>query len=80
MQVAVGLRREPGVNGFACEPAAFGNIFFNKSVDEILAFRNLSHLESFLSFGGISIICYYNPLPRQMQPKTFFRRRFWTKV
>ena len=80
VQVAVGLRREPGVNGFAGEPAPFGNIFFNKGVNEILAFRNLSHLESFLSFGGILIMRYYNPLPRQMQPKTFFAAAFWTKV
>ena len=43
MQVAVGLRRETGVYGFAGKLPALGNIFLNKCVDEIFAFRNLSH-------------------------------------
>jgi glycerate kinase len=50
VQVAVGLGRETGVDGGTGITAAVGNIFFNKGVDEIFAFSNLSHIGN-LSFG-----------------------------
>ena len=43
VQVAVGLRRETGVDGLARITAALRNILFNKRVDEILTLGNFSH-------------------------------------
>ena len=50
MQVAVGLRRKPGVDGLTGVAAALGDVFFNKCVDEIFAFSDFSHRLS-LSFS-----------------------------
>ena len=41
VQVAVGLRRETGVDGHALELSAGGDVLFNESVDEIPALRRL---------------------------------------
>ena len=41
MQIAVGLRRKPGVDGHAFKLSALGNILLNKRVDEIAAFGGL---------------------------------------
>jgi hypothetical protein len=43
VQIAVGLRREAGMHSFAGKLTAFGDIFFNKSMDEVFAFGNFSH-------------------------------------
>ena len=60
VQVAVGLRRETGVNGFSGELPAGGDILFNKGMNEIFAFRDFSHIKtSSLKLYGI-IMRYYN--------------------
>ena len=41
MQIAVGLRRKPGMDGHAFKLSALGNILLNKRVDEIAAFGGL---------------------------------------
>ena len=43
VQIAVGLRREPGVNRLTGEPAALGNVLINEAVDEIFALQGLCH-------------------------------------
>ena len=43
VQIPVGLRRETGVHSLTGIAAALCDILFNKSVDEIFAFSNLSH-------------------------------------
>ena len=50
VQIAVGLRRKPGVDGFACELPAGGDILIDKSMDKVFAFGNLSHIKNILSF------------------------------
>jgi hypothetical protein len=43
VQVTVGLRREPGVDGLAGIAAALGDILVYECVDEIFAFSDFSH-------------------------------------
>ena len=43
VQVTVGFRGKPGMDGLACVAAALGNILFNKGMDEIFAFIHFSH-------------------------------------
>ena len=49
VQIAVGLRRKTGVNGFAGKPTALGDIFFNKGMNEVFAFGDFSHIKNILS-------------------------------
>ena len=45
----------PGVDGFACELPAGGDILIDKSMDKVFAFGNLCHIKNILSsgfFGG----------------------------
>ena len=49
VQIAVGLGRETGVHSLACVLAALGDIFIDKSVDEIFAFVDFSHTGYILS-------------------------------
>ena len=42
VQIPVRLRRKPGVHALTLEPAAGGQILFNKGVDEISVFQRLS--------------------------------------
>jgi hypothetical protein len=49
MQVAVGLGRETGVHSLTCVLTALGDVFFDKSVDEIFALVDFSHTGYFLS-------------------------------
>ena len=46
VQVAVRLRREPGVDGLPGKLTARGNVLIDKGMDKILAFRNLSHIQT----------------------------------
>ena len=50
VQIAVGLRREPGVHGLTGELSAFGNILIDKGMNEIFAFGDFSHIVNILSF------------------------------
>ena len=43
VQITVGLRRKPGMDGLTGKLSAGGNILIDKGVDEILALCNLSH-------------------------------------
>jgi hypothetical protein len=72
MQVAVGLGRKTGVNRLTGEAAAFCDIFFNKSVDEVFAFGNFSHLSN-LSLVIFQIIAHYTPTGRKMQQKNLLQ-------
>jgi hypothetical protein len=49
VQVTVGLRREPGVDGSARITAALGDVLVDKGVDEIFAFGDFSHIKNPLS-------------------------------
>ena len=42
VQIPVRLRRKPGVHALSLEPAAGGQVLFNKGVDEISVFQRLS--------------------------------------
>ena len=44
VQIAIGLRREAGMHGFSRITSALSNILIDKSVDEIFAFSDFSHL------------------------------------
>ncbi len=46
VQVAVWLRREPGVDGHPGKPAARGNILIDERVDKILAFCHFCHIRT----------------------------------
>ena len=80
VQIAVGLRREPGVDGLPGELAAGGDILFDKGMDEIFAFGDLSHIDSFLSCGEYTIMHYYKRLQEKKQSKTWKTAQIWTYV
>ncbi len=46
VQIAVGLRRKTGVNGLPGKPAALGDVFFDKGVDEVFALGDFSHIKT----------------------------------
>ena len=46
VQIAVGLRREPGVDGLPGKLAAWGNILIDERVDKILAFCHFRHIRT----------------------------------
>ncbi len=52
MQIAVGLRRKPGVNGLPRKPPAGGDVLVNECVDKVFAFSHFSHDDpSLISLG-----------------------------
>ena len=71
VQIAVGLRRKTGVHGFSGELPAGSNILLNKGMNEIFAFRDLSHIENFLSKHCFCIMGYYNRFALGLQQNIF---------
>ena len=68
------------MDGLPGELAAGGDILFDKGMDEIFAFGDLSHIDSFLSCGEYTIMHYYKRLQEKKQSKTWKTAQIWTYV
>ncbi len=69
VQIAVGFRREPGVDGLTGVAAALGDVFVDKGMDEVFAFSNFSHRNASSLRYNFSNTGHYKPFRLVLQQK-----------